>query len=99
MTPSAALHDLAQVRRDAEEGAAVRRQPRADAQHDIRDRETRRLAAGGPGGDPHRLAEPHVRPGQDVRLAEPAAIEGGDDARRDVVDVGRPRSRCSPKTM
>ena len=27
--------------------------------------------------------------GQDVRLAEPAAIERGDDPRRDVVDVDR----------
>ena len=41
-----------------------------------------------PGGDPHRLAESDVRPGQDVGLAEPSAIEGGDDAAGDVVDVG-----------
>src|SRR6187397_467164 len=61
-------HDLAQVRRDPEEGATVGRQSRTQAQHGIRDRETRWLAARYPGGDPHPLAESDVRSGKDVCL-------------------------------
>ena len=49
--------------------------------------------------DPHRVAERHVLAGQDVRLAEPAAVERRDDPAGDVVDVGRRDAGAPPKPM
>ena len=50
-----------------------------------------------PRRDRHRIAEPHVLAGQDVRLADAAAVERRDDARRDVLDVDGRDARC-PRT-
>jgi hypothetical protein len=81
--------DLAEVRPNAEEGAAAGKDACGHPHHRVRDDQSRQVASAGLRGDRHRLVEPHVHGAQEVGLPDPPAVERRDDARRDVVHVRR----------
>ena len=78
-------------RRDRPAGRARARNdrgsPRAHAQEDRRDLEAGQRPATEPRGHHHRVAQTHVLAAEEVRLADPAAIERRDDAGRHVIDI------------
>ena len=69
--------------------ASGRRRPRSKLRNRGRELEAGQRRAAEPRGHRHRVAQAHVLAAEEVRLADPAAVERRDDAGRDVVDVDR----------